>query len=72
MRSVELWAGCIAGALEEQDYLDKLRRAGFTDAAVEVTSVYDSVPESYGIDLSGVPEGIRVVSSFVRATKPAA
>jgi SAM-dependent methyltransferase len=72
MRSIEAWAGCISGALEEHDYLDKLRRAGFVDAAIEVTQVYDSVPEDNGIDLSEVPEGIRVVSGFVRATKPAA
>ncbi len=71
MRSIELWAGCIAGALEEQDYLDRLRRAGFEDAAIQVTQVYDSVPEDYGIDLSEVPDGIRIVSGFVRATKPA-
>jgi arsenite methyltransferase len=71
LRSIELWAGCIAGALEEQDYLDKLRRAGFADAAIEVTQVYDSVPDGYGIDLSEIPDGIRVVSGFVRATKPA-
>ena len=32
-RDVEAWSGCIAGALEEQDYLEKLRRAGFADAA---------------------------------------
>ena len=37
MRDIEAWAGCVAGALEEQDYLDKLRRAGFADAAIEVT-----------------------------------
>jgi arsenite methyltransferase len=71
LRSIELWAGCIAGALEEQDYLDKLRRAGFADATIEVTQVYDSVPDGYGIDLSEIPDGIRVVSGFVRATKPA-
>ncbi len=45
MRDIEAWAGCVAGALEEQDYLDKLRRAGFADAAIEVTTVYDRVPE---------------------------
>ncbi len=41
LRSIESWSGCVAGALEEQDYLDKLRRAGFADAAIEVTQVYD-------------------------------
>ncbi len=71
MRSIEAWSGCVAGALEEQDYLDKLRRAGFADAAVEVTQVYAADRELCGVDLSEVPEGIRVISGFVRATKPA-
>jgi arsenite methyltransferase len=71
MRSIEAWSGCVAGALEEQDYLDKLRRAGFTDAAIEVTRTYDDMEELCGVDITGVPDGIRVVSGFVRATKPA-
>jgi arsenite methyltransferase len=71
MRDIEAWSGCIAGALEEQDYLDKLRRAGFADAAIEVTRVYDSVPEGYCVDISDIPDGVRVVSGFVRAVKPA-
>ena len=72
MRSIEAWSGCVAGALEEQDYLDKLRRAGFADPAIEVTRTYDDVEEFCGVDITGVPDGIRVVSGFVRATKPAA
>jgi SAM-dependent methyltransferase len=71
MRSIEAWSGCVAGALEEQDYLDKLRSAGFTDAVLEVTRTYDAAEELCGVDISGVPQGIRVVSGFVRATKPA-
>ena len=39
-RSMELWAGCIAGALSENDYRAKLLAAGFTDVGVEVTRVY--------------------------------
>jgi SAM-dependent methyltransferase len=72
MRSIEAWSGCVAGALEERDYLDKLRRAGFVDAAVEVTRAYDGGEELCGVDMAGVPDGVRVVSGFVRATKPAA
>jgi SAM-dependent methyltransferase len=71
MRSIEAWSGCVAGALEEQEYLRKLRDAGFTDAAIEVTRTYDDVDEFCGVDITGVPEGVRVVSGFVRATKPA-
>jgi SAM-dependent methyltransferase len=71
MRSIEAWSGCVAGALEEQDYLHKLRRAGFADAAIEVTQMYAVDRELCGVDLSDMPDGIRVVSGFVRATKPA-
>jgi arsenite methyltransferase len=71
MHSIEAWSGCVAGALEEQDYLGKLERAGFADAAIEVTRTYDDVEDLCGVDITAVPDGIRVVSGFVRATKPA-
>jgi arsenite methyltransferase len=70
MRSIEAWSGCVSGALEEQDYLRKLRRAGFADPSIEVTRTYDDVEEFCGVDITGVPDGVRVVSGFVRATKP--
>jgi len=60
----------IAGALEEQDYLGKLRRAGFEDAGVDVTNVYDSAPENSCCGAPALPAGVRLVSGFVRATKP--
>ena len=72
MRDIEAWAGCVAGALEEQDYLDKLRRAGFADASIEVTQVYAADRELCGVDLSDIPQDVRVVSGFVRAVKPGA
>jgi arsenite methyltransferase len=40
-RSVELWVGCIAGALEEQSYISKLQTAGFSDVEVDVWRVYN-------------------------------
>jgi SAM-dependent methyltransferase len=78
-RVVELWSGCIAGALEIGDYRDRLARAGFADAEIEVTRVYGpelldaagrALLESHGV----VPEKIpaRLASAFVRARKPAA
>jgi arsenite methyltransferase len=72
MRSVEAWGGCIAGALEEQDYLDKLWRAGFVDAEVVVTRDYR---EDYGQQIEqtlgvGLPDEVTLVSAFVRASKP--
>jgi len=70
LRDVEAWSGCIAGALEEQDYLGKLRRAGFEDAGVDVTNVYDSAPENSRCGAPALPAGVRLISGFVRATKP--
>jgi arsenite methyltransferase len=72
LRDVEAWSGCIAGALEERDYLAKLERAGFADAAIEVTNVYDGAPENSCCGAPTLPEGVRLVSGFVRAVKPAA
>ena len=57
-RNMELWAGCIAGALEENDYLAKLRAAGFADPSIEPTRIY----EEYGGNFMG---------AFIRARKPA-
>ena len=61
-KSMELWAGCVAGALEEETYRELLKDAGFTEIDVEVTRVY--TPE-----IPLVLEGGRLVSAFVRATK---
>ena len=72
LRDVEAWSGCVAGALEEQDYLERLRRAGFADAAIEVTKVYDGAPESSCCGASALPDGVQLVSGFVRAVKPSA
>jgi arsenite methyltransferase len=70
LQDVQAWSGCIAGALEEQDYLERLRKAGFADAAVEVTNVYEGAPESSCCGAPDLPEGVRLVSGFVRAVKP--
>ncbi len=67
---VEAWAGCVAGALEEQDYLARLRAAGFVDAAVEVTNVYDGTPANSCCGAPALPAGVRLISGFVRAAKP--
>jgi ubiquinone/menaquinone biosynthesis C-methylase UbiE len=76
-RSVELWVGCIAGALDEQDYLARLRRAGFVDASIEPTRVYrvDDAREflnAQGIDVNEVAAAVdeKFYSGFVRAVKP--
>lgn len=77
-KSMELWVGCIAGALEEFEYRDKLYRAGFESIDIEPTRIYKSEeardflasagfdPESVGPKIDG-----RFISAFVRAVKPA-
>jgi SAM-dependent methyltransferase len=76
-KSVELWAGCVAGALEEFEYRDKLFSAGFESIDIEPTRVY-KVEEardflaSAGLDVDKVAPLIdgKFMSAFVRATKP--
>ena len=76
-KSMELWVGCVAGALSDQDYLEKLGAAGFENASIEVTRVY-SVEDARGF-LSGQGDELnrladqvdgKFVSGFIRATKP--
>jgi arsenite methyltransferase len=77
-RSMELWVGCIAGALDEGDYAEKLRAAGFDDVGVEVWRVYHVQDARAFLTESGVDvdrlapqvEG-KFASAFVRARKPA-
>lgn len=76
-RSIELWVGCIAGALEEQEYLDKLNRAGFTEISVEPTRVYKvedarDFLTGRGVDVDAVAPLVdgRFISAFIRARKP--
>jgi ubiquinone/menaquinone biosynthesis C-methylase UbiE len=75
-RSVELWVGCIAGALDEQDYLAKLRAAGFADASIEPTRVYKvndarAFLAEQGIDADAIAPAVdeKFYSGFIRATK---
>jgi arsenite methyltransferase len=77
-QSMMLWVGCIAGALEENDYTAKLAKAGFTDISVEPTRIYSIEDarrflEDAGVDVDAIAlqaEG-KLMSAFVRATKPA-
>ena len=78
-RNLELWAGCIAGALTDADYLDTLRAAGFTQIGIEPTRVYHaeearSFIEEAGLDYERLAPGMdgAFFSAFVRAVKPAA
>ena len=77
-KSMELWVGCIAGALEEYEYRDKLFNAGFSSIEIEPTRVYKADeardflagagldPDRVGPQIEG-----KFISAFVRAVKPA-
>jgi SAM-dependent methyltransferase len=78
-KSMELWVGCIAGALSEDDYRTKLAAAGFDGIDVEVTRVYGTEDAraflaTEGLDVDAVANDVdgKFVSAFIRATKPAA
>ena len=78
-RSMELWVGCIAGALQESEYLSKLRAAGFDDVEVEPWRIYSiedarSFLTESGLDVDRLAPEIdgRFASAFIRATKPQA
>jgi hypothetical protein len=78
-KSLELWAGCIAGALSETDYRAKLAAAGFEGIEIEPFREYTVADaESGGLgkvvkDLGRAgTEGLGILSAVVRATKPAA
>ena len=78
-RNVELWVGCVAGALDEWHYREKLTAAGFKDVTVEPWRIYDlhdarQILTDAGLDAGSVAataEGA-FASAFIRATKPAA
>src|SRR6202040_1314790 len=77
-RSMELWVGCIAGALEEKEYQEKLARAGFESIEVEETRVYKAEEAREFLSAAGLdPEVVgpqidgKFISAFVRGVKPA-
>jgi arsenite methyltransferase len=78
-RSMELWVGCIAGALDELEYDAKLRAAGFIDVGVEPWRIYSlddarSFLTETGLDVDQLAPEVegRFASAFVRARKPEA
>jgi SAM-dependent methyltransferase len=76
-KSMELWVGCVAGALSDRDYTDKLASAGFKNIGIEVTRVYCADDARAFLAADGFLEEALVrnvdgkfVSAFVRAEKP--
>ena len=77
-RNVELWIGCVAGALHEDEYIQKLQAAGFRETSIESTRVYSAedakgLMQASGSDLDPALlasiDG-KFFSGFIRARKP--
>jgi SAM-dependent methyltransferase len=72
-----LWVGCIAGALQDDEYVAKLAEAGFDGIGIEPTRIYDiqdarTFLSGQGLDVDAIAplvEG-KFMSAFIRATKP--
>jgi arsenite methyltransferase len=78
-KSMLLWVGCVAGALDENEYRAKLMAAGFSEITIEPTRIYrvDDAREflsSAGVDVDAIAPQVdgKFLSAFVRAVKPAA
>ncbi len=76
-RNIELWAGCIAGALEENEYRVKLESAGFVDISIEPYRVYNiddarQFLAEAGVDVEAAAEAAagKFMSAYVKARKP--
>ncbi len=77
-RNVELWVGCVAGALEEEEYRGKLADAGFVNIDVEPTRIHRISDgreffAAQGVDVDALAPQVdeKFMSAFVRASKPA-
>jgi len=77
-QSVLLWVGCVAGALEDEEYRDKLAAAGFQQIEIEPTRVYRAqdareILSAEGIDVDAIAPQVdgKFMSAFIRAVKPA-
>jgi arsenite methyltransferase len=76
-RDILLWVGCIAGALEENEYREKLAAAGFEAIGIEPTRIYHvedarELLNSKGIDVDAIAKSVdgKFMSAFIRARKP--
>jgi trans-aconitate methyltransferase len=76
-RSMELWVGCVAGALTEEQYLQSLQDAGFEDVGIEPTRIYEFADAKAflagsDLDTDALAREVsgRVMGAFVRARKP--
>jgi arsenite methyltransferase len=77
-RSMELWVGCVAGALTEDDFYSLLSDSGFQETSIEPTRVYEYADArtflaEAGLEADSIAEAVsgRITGAFVRARKPA-
>ena len=77
-KSMELWVGCVAGALGDYEYVAKLAKAGFDNINIEPTRVYGledarTFLAGEGLDVDALAKQVEgtFMSGFIRATKPA-
>jgi arsenite methyltransferase len=77
-KNIELWVGCVAGALNDSEYLAKLTAAGFQEVTIEPTRVYRVADArqflaAQGIDADSIANEVegKFMSAFIRAKKPA-
>jgi len=77
-KNMELWVGCVAGALTDYEYVAKLTKAGFDGVGIEATRVYEiedarTFLSAEGLDVDALATQVqgKFISAFVRATKPA-
>jgi len=78
-KSILLWVGCIAGALDESEYRAKLAAAGFGEIEIEATRIHKTEEartmlsaEGFDVDAIAAEVDGKLVSAFIRAAKPAA
>lgn len=77
-KNMELWVGCVAGALSDYDYTAKLAKAGFQNIDIEATRVYSledarAFLSGQGLDVDALAKEVegKFISAFIRASKPA-
>jgi len=77
-KNMELWVGCVAGALSDYEYVAKLAKAGFDKIDIEPTRVYSiedarAFLSGQGLEVDALARevGDKFISAFVRASKPA-
>jgi arsenite methyltransferase len=76
-KNMELWVGCVAGALSDDEYVSKLTNAGFDKIEIEATRIYNiddarKFLSNRGLDVDEIAKAVegKFISAFVRATKP--